>query len=84
MELDHFHQVLKSALINWLHNPNEATEEELNSRPCPDDEFCEQCVSIFCPHDEPLHNHHDGCPSCWQMDDAEYKSSLATKHGVVL
>lgn len=21
-----------------------------------------------CPYDEPLHNHHDGCPSCYLAD----------------
>ena len=25
----------------------------------------------FCPHNEPLHNHHDGCPACYSeyVDD---------------
>jgi hypothetical protein len=23
-----------------------------------------EIVEKICPHDEPLHNHHDGCPSC--------------------
>lgn len=30
---------------------------------CKDSE-CEECSKIICPHQEPLHFHHDGCPSC--------------------
>ncbi len=26
-----------------------------------------------CPHDCPLHNHHDGCPSCAEADDSDEK-----------
>lgn len=25
---------------------------------------CAVCGSIICPHGEPLHFHHDGCPAC--------------------
>jgi len=25
---------------------------------------CIVCGSIVCPHGEPLHFHHDGCPAC--------------------
>lgn len=27
-------------------------------------EECDLCSVIDCPHNEPLHYHHDGCPSC--------------------
>lgn len=30
---------------------------------CPDPE-CSACAAIVCPHGEPLHFHHDGCPAC--------------------
>lgn len=30
---------------------------------CPDYE-CLTCGVLFCPWGEPLHFHHDGCPSC--------------------
>lgn len=30
---------------------------------CKTDE-CAVCGSIICPHGEPLHFHHDGCPAC--------------------
>ena len=30
---------------------------------CPDAE-CHTCGEIVCPHGEPLHFHHDGCPAC--------------------
>ena len=23
---------------------------------------------IACPHAEPLHYHHDGCPACWEAE----------------
>lgn len=32
---------------------------------CPDAE-CSECAKIICPHGEPLHFHHDGCPACDQ------------------
>lgn len=30
---------------------------------CPEDE-CEVCGRSACPHGDPMHYHHDGCPSC--------------------
>jgi hypothetical protein len=30
---------------------------------CTDPE-CIVCGAIVCPHQEPLHFHHDGCPAC--------------------
>lgn len=30
---------------------------------CPTDE-CSLCGVMCCPHNEPLHFHHDGCPAC--------------------
>ena len=30
---------------------------------CPDAE-CVECSRIICPHRDPFHFHHDGCPSC--------------------
>lgn len=30
---------------------------------CPDGE-CIECAAIICPLDDPMHFHHDGCPSC--------------------
>jgi hypothetical protein len=32
---------------------------------CPDGE-CFTCGEAVCPHGEPLHFHHDGCPACYQ------------------
>lgn len=31
---------------------------------------CGYCAVILCPHDDPMHFHHDGCPSCAQAEDA--------------
>ena len=36
-----------------------------------DNDLCDECndklakLPDVCPFDEPLHNHHDGCPSCY-------------------
>lgn len=30
---------------------------------CPNNE-CGTCGSIICDHKDPMHFHHDGCPSC--------------------
>lgn len=34
---------------------------------CGDPE-CMECAEIICPHKEPLHFHHDGCPACAQFE----------------
>lgn len=41
------------------------TEQELikHYRTCTDVE-CMRCGVLECPHEEPLHLHHDSCPSC--------------------
>jgi hypothetical protein len=35
---------------------------------CPDPE-CFTCGEAVCPHGEPLHFHHDGCPSCCESGE---------------
>ena len=35
---------------------------------CPDAE-CSTCGKIVCPHGEPMHFHHDGCPACAMMEE---------------
>lgn len=39
---------------------------------CEDPE-CLECGKAICPHGEPLHFHHDGCPACCQ-DEARANS----------
>lgn len=34
---------------------------------CPEGE-CGECSEIVCPYGDPLHLHHDGCPSCCSAD----------------
>lgn len=57
----------------------ETTREELKSsfreahgslEECEDPE-CMICGIIECPHDEPLHFHHDGCPDCYADEVAK-------------
>lgn len=36
-----------------------------------DDPECFTCGKIICPHSEPLHFHHDGCPACAEHDAAQ-------------
>lgn len=36
----------------------------LNTYKCHSTE-CMYCASLDCPHAEPLHYHHDGCPACY-------------------
>lgn len=40
---------------------------------CYSDE-CTQCGAIVCPHGEPLHFHHDGCPVCEDEDATSHLS----------
>jgi len=66
---------LSEALRDWRAEDDEgahllalathpATEE------CPDPE-CSLCSERDCPYHEPLHYHHDGCPSCPEADEIE-------------
>lgn len=33
---------------------------------------CSLCAILDCPHADPMHYHHDGCPSCWsETQDAK-------------
>jgi len=32
---------------------------------------CHVCSQIVCPHKDPFHFHHDGCPSCSQEEDTK-------------
>lgn len=41
--------------------PPEALDAILQA--CQDGE-CYDCGRVICPHNEPLHFHHDGCPAC--------------------
>jgi len=43
---------------------------------CPDLE-CLLCGVRDCPHGEPLHYHHDGCPDCWQASDQAHWEPLS-------
>lgn len=45
------------------------TVEHPETAACPDLE-CMQCAVRDCPHGEPLHYHHDGCPSCCSKNTA--------------
>lgn len=50
------------------------TNEHPSRDECPDEE-CSVCAVRDCPWHEPLHYHHDGCPSCiteaeWEGKDA--------------
>lgn len=38
-----------------------------NTEKCKVDE-CPICAMIDCPHGEPMHYHHDGCPACYEME----------------
>lgn len=42
-----------------------SAQELLMNRVCDlDGGECRECSQIVCPHGEPLHYHHDGCPAC--------------------
>ena len=36
----------------------------------------------ICPWDEPLHDHHDGCPACYIADKYGYKTSEDISKGM--
>lgn len=79
MQLDNRHL----ELYKKLGDKKMSYEELLQFRTeCPSSE-CVQCGIIICPHSEPLHYHHDGCPSCDDSDatghlsDDEFMSLLS-------
>lgn len=41
---------------------------ELHATHCDDGE-CMTCAVLACPHYEPLHFHHDGCPACAEFSN---------------
>jgi len=59
IQLDELHTRLANA---WgAKAPN--VDEILNSCTAEGGE-CSTCSIIICPHADPMHFHHDGCPSC--------------------
>lgn len=52
---------MKTKLENELAEANSKIQHLLDH--CKDGE-CSVCAEIICKHHEPLHFHHDGCPSC--------------------
>lgn len=48
-----------------LYGPGPTTDLALAR--CSDNE-CPDCARIICPHHDPYHFHHDGCPSCAEVE----------------
>lgn len=65
-----------AVMVGALKKYSEITDQLLNH--CPICE-CEECAKIVCPFNEPLHLHHDGCPSCHDIPENKlgYQSALA-------
>lgn len=78
------------ALIHALHGIDEENDQPC-SPPC-DEEYCGGCAMAECPHAEPLHRHHDGCPACYveemgrseKGEENEYALVAIGKDGSVL
>jgi len=60
----------QQAEINKL---NETVDKLLNH--C-DDPECWECGKIICPYGGEMHFHHDGCPTCAEMDSGMRCSML--------
>jgi hypothetical protein len=58
-----------NAELTALHEKIEALLDH-----CPDGE-CTTCARIICPHKDPLHFHHDGCPACAEGSGVEESGS---------
>lgn len=56
----------ESELLNRISELEEMIDKLLNH--CPNSE-CMDCSKIVCPHGEPFHFHHDGCPACAEDDN---------------
>lgn len=62
----------KNGLHSW-HDLGEVAEARAKQidrllAHCSDGE-CHTCGEIICPHGEPLHFHHDGCPACYERNE---------------
>jgi len=44
-------------------------------------EECTRCGELDCPHGEPLHWHHDGCPACWDCECPLHEKPPAVNAG---
>ena len=42
---------------------------------CSDSE-CLECGERDCPQQDPMHYHHDGCPTCWSIEQAREKEGI--------
>lgn len=49
-------------LLRLINHPEPTCDE---SKPLCNDPECMFCSVIHCPSMDPLHYHHDGCPSCY-------------------
>lgn len=38
--------------------------------------LCETCAKVFCPHGEPMHFHHNGCPACESAPASRAQSDI--------
>lgn len=62
---------------------NDRLDKLLNH--CNDAE-CEECSKLICPFKDPLHFHHDGCPSCHNVPkehiNKEFEISKSIEHAI--
>lgn len=61
MELDELHKKIDS--LYRMTGPCRKVDDLLNQCTADHGE-CHICSQIVCPSKDPLHFHHDGCPSC--------------------
>ena len=40
---------------------------------------CTRCSEIVCPSQDPMHLHHDGCPSCCSMDHGQQLQEITRR-----
>ena len=58
-----YDNLMKTYLFDWYDSEDRSHAERLSERSDTIDEII-KIVEKICPYDEPLHNHHDGCPLC--------------------
>lgn len=54
-----------SSIMDFIEQLRAQIPTHLPTAECPDPE-CMVCGVRDCPHGEPLHYHHDGCPACYE------------------
>lgn len=64
--------------LAWLlaHNQPASIVDRVLNQCTLDNGECHKCAELCCPYLDPMHFHHDGCPSCAELGDGNARRDL--------